>query len=193
MARNAAGNRRADDASSGRERTIVCEGEYRVSDRPEAVLTAVLGSCISACLHDPIAGVGGMNHFLLASPGQAGLADPDAIKRYGVHAMEVLVNELIVRGASRATLRAHLYGGANMYAGMRAIGDENASFARQFLESEGIALVHADMGGRSARRVEFRPAVGLARSRFVVNPATGPAQSTGLRIVGGEAGEVTLF
>lgn len=176
-----------------RERVIVSEGEYRVSDRSETVLTAVLGSCISACLHDPMAGVGGMNHFLLASPKQLNLADRDAIKRYGVHAMEVLVNELISRGSTRQTLRAHLYGGANMHAGMRAIGDENAAFARQFLANEGIVLVHADMGGHSARRVEFRPVAGLARSKFVVSPATEPARATGTRIVGGEAGEVTLF
>lgn len=194
MAKVVPKNRNSDDVSrADRERMIVSEGEYRVSDRSETVLTAVLGSCISACLHDPLAGVGGMNHFLLASPKQPNLADRDAIKRYGVHAMEVLVNELIGRGATRQTLRAHLYGGANMHVGMRAIGDENAAFARQFLANEGIALVHADMGGRSARRVEFRPVAGLARSKFVVSPAAEPVRSTGTRIVGGEAGEVTLF
>lgn len=174
-------------------RTTVCEGEYMVSDRPEAVLTAVLGSCIAACLYDPVAAIGGMNHFLLASPGHGMAADEVSPHRYGVHAMEVLTNALLTRGATRATLRAHIYGGANMHEGMRPIGDENASFARRFLQSEGIAIVHIDVGGRSARRVEFRPAAGLARSKYVNGAPVAPKAAHGRQIVSADAGEVTLF
>ncbi len=46
----------------------VLQGEYEVSRDPHLVLTTVLGSCIACCLFDPVAKVGGMNHFLLASP-----------------------------------------------------------------------------------------------------------------------------
>ena len=48
------------------ERLIhIHQGECRISEDQRVVLTTMLGSCIAACLHDPVAGVGGMNHFLL--------------------------------------------------------------------------------------------------------------------------------
>jgi chemotaxis protein CheD len=47
------------------ERLIhVHQGECRISEDPRVVLTTMLGSCIAACMRDPVAGVGGMNHFL---------------------------------------------------------------------------------------------------------------------------------
>ena len=50
----------------GSERLIhIHQGECRISEDPRVVLTTMLGSCIAACLRDPIAGAGGMNHFLL--------------------------------------------------------------------------------------------------------------------------------
>ncbi|MDH6235247.1 chemotaxis receptor (MCP) glutamine deamidase CheD, partial [Mesorhizobium soli] len=91
------------------QRITVMRGEFHVVDRPEVVLTTILGSCVAACLRDPYAGVGGMNHFLL--PGTLGAARRDA-ERYGVHLMELLVNGLLARGAQRQRLEAKLFGGA---------------------------------------------------------------------------------
>lgn len=174
-------------------RTTICEGEYMVSDDPGAILTAVLGSCIAACLYDATLRIGGMNHFLLANPNSTSSRDAAALHRYGVHAMETLMNALLTRGASRATLRAHLYGGASMHDGMRPIGLENSTFAKEFLTREGIMLVHADIGGRLARRVEFRPADGLARSRSVQGEPVPPKKIHGHQIVEADAGDVELF
>jgi len=56
-----------------------------------------------------------------------------------------------------------MYGGANVIAGLTNIGSSNAAFARQFLQTEGILLAHADVGGTSARKVEFMPYEGKAR------------------------------
>ena len=145
----------------------VLQGEYEVSRDPDLVLTTVLGSCIACCLHDPVAGIGGMNHFLLASPRNAiNPLDEDA-RRYGLYAMELLVNDMIKKGAARASMRAHLYGGANLHAGMRAIGTENARFAEEFLRHDRIALVRSDTGGDQARRLDFQPSTGLLRCRTV--------------------------
>jgi chemotaxis protein CheD len=76
----------------------VTQGESHVSTDPQVVMTTVLGSCIAACIRDPQAGVGGMNHFLLpdAGDGRGG----DAV-RYGAYAMEILINDLLKRGARR--------------------------------------------------------------------------------------------
>lgn len=148
----------------GLRRITIMQGETRVSDEADVVLTTVLGSCIAACLFDPVAKVGGINHFLLAEPGSAS-TDADSMKRYGVYAMEVLINAMLAKGAARSRLKARIYGGASLHDGFHDIGGANASFARRFLRQEGIALVGEDVGGRDARRVEFRPTVGLARCR----------------------------
>jgi chemotaxis protein CheD len=58
---------------------------------------------------------------------------------------------------------AHLYGGANIVSGLGSIGSSNAAFARRFMETEGITVAHADLGGTSARKIEFLPHEGRSR------------------------------
>ncbi|WP_267395663.1 MULTISPECIES: chemotaxis protein CheD [unclassified Sphingomonas] len=148
----------------GLTRINIIQGETRVSDDPGVVLTTLLGSCIAACLYDPIGQVGGINHFLLAEPG-AGDTDTASLQRYGVYAMEVLINAMLAMGAVRSNLKARIYGGAALRDGFRDIGATNALFARRFLRDERITLVGEDVGGTASRRVEFRPTLGLARCR----------------------------
>ncbi len=151
--------------SDGLTRITIMQGETRISDDPSVILTTVLGSCISACLYDPLVKVGGLNHFLLAEPG-SGDTDIQSLQRYGVYAMEVLINAMMAMGATRSNLKARIYGGASLRDGFRDIGATNALFARRFLRDERIALVGEDVGGHGARRVEFRPTLGLARCRI---------------------------
>lgn len=142
----------------------VAQGEFHTSDRPEVVFSTVLGSCVSACLWDPARGVGGMNHFLLAKTTDANAAGS---LRYGVHAMEMLINDLLKKGAKRSDLRAKLFGGADMAANLGEIGTKNAQFAKTFLATEEIPCLAESLGGKSARRVLFRPCGGLARQLIV--------------------------
>ncbi len=56
----------------------ILPGEYYVT-RGEGAISTVLGSCISACIRDPVRNVGGMNHFMLpedASTGPNNWLDP---------------------------------------------------------------------------------------------------------------------
>lgn len=142
----------------------VIQGESHVSADPNVLLTTVLGSCVSACLHDPVARLGGMNHFLLADAGERG--DSEAV-RYGAFAMELLINSLLKMGASRARLQAKVFGGARMFDGLSDVGAGNASFVRRFLGVEAIPIVSESLGGVAARRVEFWPESGRARVRAV--------------------------
>lgn len=155
-------------AEPRQQRHNVLQGEYEVSSDPNLILTTVLGSCIACCLFDPVASVGGMNHFLLPMPPEHVRSGPgEEARRYGLYAMEMLVNGMLKRGATRQTMRAHLYGGANLHSGMRAIGTENAEFARRFLRDDGIALARADTGGTLARRLDLQPTSGRVRCREV--------------------------
>lgn len=152
--------------TSAMRRITVLQGQVRVSDDPGVELGTVLGSCVAACLFDSIARVGGMNHFLLAEP-PANHKAGDVDVHYGVYLMELLINEMLGQGALKSRIRAHLYGGANLRAGMAPIGSANAAFARSFLESEKIPLMREDLGGVCARRIDFRPATGQVRCRIV--------------------------
>ncbi len=167
----------------------VTQGESHVTTDPQVVMTTVLGSCIAACIRDPQAGVGGMNHFLLPDSGDGRGTGGDAV-RYGAYAMELLINELLKKGARRERLEAKIFGGAKLFDGLSDVGASNSAFAERFLRDEGIPIVSSSTGGVSARRVEFWPASGRVRQRLVAvdnapsdvrrpAPAPMPAASSG--------------
>jgi len=155
---------RSQEPTNG-HRIHIIQGQQHVADDPDVMLTTILGSCVSACLRDPFTGVGGMNHFLL--PGEVGGSEPSHrganALRYGVHAMELLVNGLLKRGAQRSRLEAKLFGGARMMEGLTDIGELNASFAERFLHDEGITLIGGSLRGVQGRRIQFWPVSGRAR------------------------------
>ena len=148
----------------------VIQGDHAVSCNPNEALLTVLGSCVATCMYDEVAGVGGMNHYLLPH----GSGETSDNKRYGVNAMELLINGLLKAGASRARLKAKLFGGARMMDGFSDIGAQNAAFAVSFLEAEGIGVVSESLGGRRARRVRFWPATGRAQQLLLAETVTVP-------------------
>jgi len=166
--------------------TIV-QGDYAVSDDPTAVMTTVLGSCVAVCLFDPVARVGGMNHFLLASGTGAQTDD----LKYGVNAMELLINKVIRAGGQRHALQAKLFGGARMTDHSRDIGASNATFAVEFLDQEGIPRLAESLGGDKARRVQFTPTTGAARQMQIAGP--GPEVTPVKPAPAKPADAITLF
>lgn len=141
------------------DRTLIV-GDVVACDEP-AVLKTLLGSCVSACIFDPRLGIGGMNHFSLPGGG----ADEGTSTRYGVHAMELLINEIMKRGGDRRRLRAKVFGGAkvlNVNSEALNIGQRNARFVLEFLESEQIEVAAKCLGGDCGLRVQFYPHTGKA-------------------------------
>jgi chemotaxis protein CheD len=145
--------------AAGRPAHVV-QGEQFVTDDPHAVVTTILGSCVAACLRDPLARVGGMNHFLL--PGSDSRRE-DASMSYAVHAMELLVNALLASGARRDRLEGKLFGGARLVKGLTDVGALNAQFAEDFLLREGVKNVGGSLRGEFGRRIQFWPVSGRAR------------------------------
>lgn len=172
------------------KRVTIVQGEYHVAWQAGTVISTLLGSCIGVCLHDAVARVGGMNHFLLGEPDSATPMMAGDVQRYGIHAMELLINAMMQRGVQRSRLRAHIYGGANMVAGLGSIGEDNARFARNFMTTEGIAIAHMDVGGVQARKIEFMPFEGRVRAVRVAAMKPAPAVRTPALAT---AGEVELF
>jgi chemotaxis protein CheD len=143
--------------------TTVHQGDCLVSSDTTVTFSTVLGSCVSACVRDVKARIGGMNHFLLAE--QSGLARDryGASARYGAFAMERLINAVLTRGTGdKANLELKVFGGGLITAGLSDVGGRNVEFVREFLHDEGYRLAGEDVGGTFARRVLFRPATGRA-------------------------------
>jgi chemotaxis protein CheD len=170
-------------------RLNIVQGEYKVSNDPSTVITTLLGSCVAACIYDPTAKVGGMNHFLL--PGDS---TPSASgSRYGVHLMELLINGLLKKGAMRERLQAKLFGGARTIQGLSDIGALNSSFAREFMAREGIPLSGCSLGGNLGRRLQFWPASGRARQAFMAGTTELPSVEFTPAPLENNSGELELF
>lgn len=128
-------------------------GGIHASRTPVEIKT-VLGSCVSACMYDPSTRIGGMNHFLL--PGE--LDGQDLSTRYGVNAMEILINEMMKLGANRPRLRAKVFGGADIFRAnhrLMMVGKRNIKFIREFLETENIPIVSERLGGNNGLVVHY--------------------------------------
>ncbi len=136
----------------------IIQGEHAVSGDENLVITTILGSCVAACIYDPVLKIGGANHFLLPD---AGAGESDI--RYAAAAMEVLINSLVRAGAQKRRMEAKLFGGARILTNLPDIGRSNALAAEEFLRAEGIPVVARDVGGALARRLRFSPTTGRVR------------------------------
>ncbi|HVW93077.1 MAG TPA: hypothetical protein VHB74_10770 [Devosia sp.] len=140
--------------------TTVHQGDCLVSGE-DVTFSTVLGSCVSACVRDVVARVGGMNHFLLAEQSGSARDRYGASARYGAFAMERLINTVLSRGTgSKANLEIKVFGGGLINSALVDIGAKNIEFVRQFLADEGYAAAGEDLGGTFARRVLFKPQSG---------------------------------
>lgn len=161
-------------------RINIVQGECHVSGDADLSITTLLGSCVAGCINDPVAKVGGMNHFLL--PGED--TSSPLVARHGVHLMELLINGLLKNGAARHRLEAKLFGGARTMLTLGDYGVANAKFAQEFLKREGIAITGGSLGGETGRRIEFWPSTGrvrqkLARTLEEPRPAAAPLSGGG--------------
>lgn len=143
--------------------TTVHQGDCHVSAAQDVTFSTVLGSCISACVRDRAAMVGGMNHFLLAEQSGSAKDRYGASARYGAFAMEQLINKVLSQGSGRkANLEIKVFGGGKINSALDDVGAKNIEFVRQFLADEGYVAVSEDLGGSFARRVLFKPHSGRA-------------------------------
>jgi chemotaxis protein CheD len=128
-------------------------GGFYASGEPVSIMT-VLGSCVAVCLFDPVERIGGMNHIFL--PGRADIQHFDDAARYGVNAMELLINRMLNLGADRKRLVAKAFGGGHVIPSIskkNGIGQQNIEFTLDFLKREGIRIVSQDLGGDDSRKI----------------------------------------
>ena len=135
-------------------------GEYYAS-KEKTIIYTLLGSCVAVCLYDPENRIGGMNHILM--PGQPDLGRYDASARYGINAMELLINGIMKLGGNRNKIIAKTFGGASVLPSIpedRAIGQKVVRFVKDFLKEEKIKIISQDFGGNDTRKVYFHTDTG---------------------------------
>ncbi|MEO8332168.1 MAG: chemoreceptor glutamine deamidase CheD [Gallionella sp.] len=142
----------------------ILPGEYYATGR-NMVLVTVLGSCVCACIRDRVSGIGGMNHFMLPESGQDRNNPLGESARYGTYAMEILINQLLKMGAKRSNFEAKVFGGGSVLRGFTVnnVGERNAEFVLQFLNTEKIAVAAQDLLDIYPRKVYYFPNTGLVR------------------------------
>ena len=157
------------DAHFRNEAVKVLPGEFFVADEDLLVMTT-LGSCIAACLWEREKHVGGMNHFLLP---EGNGKDGDS-GRYGSFAMDLLIGEMVKRGATRSTMEAKVFGGGAVISGMNTInvGERNTAFVLDYLKTERITVVSKDVLDIYPRKVCFLPASGKAMVKRLASANT---------------------
>ena len=191
------------DPENDRWTVKILPGEYYVTRNDEAVST-VLGSCVSACVRDPVRNIGGMNHFMLpedATIGPNNWLDPAVglATRYGSYAMESLINDLLKLGAARERLEIKLFGGGRILQGMTDVGGRNVEFIRNYIQLEGYRISAEDLGGHQPRKVVYFPGSGRVRMRKlrpVENRIISHHEQLYLASIGNKAaggGDVELF
>lgn len=191
--------RRFYDNAAGMWMVKVYPGDYHVTTKPDEVLVTVLGSCVAACIRDPVTGAGGMNHFMLPE-GDGGVWAGDLMSmRFGNHAMEKLINEIIKLGCPRERMEIKVFGGGNVIDSSQAVGTKNAEFVLRYLRDEGLRCVAQDLGGDFPRRIQYTPATGKVVRRILGRNDAEPivreekAYAGTLRAPQKIAGDVELF
>jgi chemotaxis protein CheD len=156
------------DSRVGMDVVMVLPGRHYVTDNEKEMVVTLLGSCVAACIRDPITAVGGLNHFLLpeSDSGQWGQT-VDAAMRYGNHAMETLINDIIKRGGIRSRLEVKVFGGAHVIEGATAlsVGQKNVDFVQEYLRNEGFDIAASHLGGALPRRIHYFPITGKVQMR----------------------------
>lgn len=144
------------DANFQLEAAKVLPGEFIATNR-DMLLVTVLGSCVSVCLRDPVAGVSGLNHFTLPD----GVSDLDLQanlpERYGQHAMEVLIDEMVRLGGDRRRFEAKVFGGGSVLRGMlkSETGARNVDFVHRYLDGESIPVLAEDVLDCYPRKIYY--------------------------------------
>ncbi|WP_299262528.1 chemoreceptor glutamine deamidase CheD [uncultured Psychrosphaera sp.] len=153
----------------------ILPGEFFIS-KSHSLIATTLGSCISACIWDEYAKIGGMNHFMLPVTAQeehevnwGSRGKSSDSTRYGNFAMEHLVNTILKYGGRKVNLKAKVFGGGKVLKKLSDVGERNIEFVLEYLDNENIEIVKTDVGSVHPRKVLFDPTTGQAFVKKLYN------------------------
>jgi len=142
-----------------RQRIIVGVGDIQVTDdRGVELITYALGSCIGVTVYDPVAGVGGLLHFMLPN------ASIDKIKAavkpamFGDTGIPLLFKSCYKLGAVKERLVVCAAGGAEIMDDNSRfrIGPRNRTIIRKIFWKNSVLLSAEDSGGTLSRTMSMQ-------------------------------------
>lgn len=142
-------------ADTVKEKVNIFIGEFYATKTPTIIQT-ILGSCVAACLYDPVNRIGGMNHILL--PGRVDEKHLDARNRYGIYAMAALAQKMMDLGAKRRQMVAKIFGGAHVIPQISeelSMGWKNVELVIDFCQAQQIQVISFEVGGYQSRKIFF--------------------------------------
>jgi chemotaxis protein CheD len=154
-----------------RNRVFLLQGDIYCQRQP-ALVSTILGSCVSVCLWDPVAGFGGINHYVLPGSGAATEAQN---ARYGEVAIDLLLRKMLQLGAGDGRLQARIFGGASVFPmgpNQTTVGARNAELAVARMQALGIPILEQETGGNMGRQLVFDTGTGKVTSRIIGDSAS---------------------
>lgn len=135
-------------------------GQSIITTAP-ALISTVLGSCVSVSLLDKETGVGGLNHFLL--PGIP--SDEASNLNRGLTSTANLIRSMLNRNVNIDRLEAKVFGGCNsLYRNdIFKVGERNIAIALAVLKAFEIRVVAKHVGGSYGRKIAFNTSTGKVR------------------------------
>lgn len=132
------------------------------SNPEESLITYALGSCIAIAIHDRLANVGGLLHFMLPDSSMnrsKAQSNPWVFADTGI---PLLFQQAYQYGAEKRRLAVYLLGGAQIVNSSDDfnIGKRNHLAARKILWKAGVVVRGETVGGTTARTVRLEVATG---------------------------------
>ena len=162
---------------------IVGIADYKVSGDPKAILiTYALGSCIALSLHDPVAGVGGLLHFMLPNAENGAERPGFNPAMFGDTGIPLLLREIQKLGANPRKLVASLAGGSQILdqAGLFNIGKRNHVAAKNLLWKAGVLVRSEAVGGTTTRSFGLQVGSGQTWLKQIDSSAPSSTPADGL-------------
>jgi len=156
---------------AARTRIFLLQGQIYCQRQP-ALVSTILGSCVSLCLWDPKAGFGGINHYVLPGSGAAAEAKN---ARYGEVAIEFLHRRMLQLGANADLLQAKIFGGASVFplgASQTTVGTRNVELVIDRMQDLQVSIVEQETGGDVGRQLVFDSGTGQVVARVIGNTAS---------------------
>ncbi len=150
-------------STSANSNAIVGIGEIRIVQASNGhITTHALGSCIGVTIFDPVAGLGGMLHYLLPSPINGEQVPSNKIATYATSGLPELFREAYSLGGAKDRLIVCAAGAANLLEDTAEfqIGKRNRTMMRKLFWKNNIALASEDTGGNEARTMKLSLADG---------------------------------
>lgn len=144
--------------------------DLNLAESPQVLITSGLGSCVGVVIYDEQRKIGGMAHVML--PDSQSMRNQNNPAKYADTSMDMLLAELLKRGANQKRLVAKLAGGAQMFNfdsenELMRIGARNTEAVKKKLKQFGIPIVAEDTGGSHGRTMEFYTESGIALIKSV--------------------------